>query len=419
MNGDAPGPAERSPFFRRFLTKCRKAAQGLAIVAVVSGLAAAGRWEVARVVEAHKPTSESPPPVSVAVVPLREEVVEAGTSYSAVVKEARKVDLSFRVAGTLEYLCQVEGPGGKLRNVHEGDRFPEGMVLARLDPSDYRRDRGVAAERLAGAEARLSQAESDKDLARIDHRRTEQLVKRGSATASELDSARAKLRNTTAAADAASREIASARISLEQAEANLSYCTLAVPFPEGTVAARSVENYERVAANQRAFQVLDLATVSIAFSVPDALVGRLETGRTVEVTTDALPDARYAGVIHKIGSTADPQTRTYAVEVRVDRPGGLKPGMVASVHFRREARAHLLPLTSVVPGPDGSGYAVYRVVDEGDHVVVRRLAVEFDDVMDNRVAVRLDPGRGLKPGDRVVANGVHRLNDGQTVRVAE
>jgi multidrug efflux pump subunit AcrA (membrane-fusion protein) len=45
--------------------------------------------------------------------------------------------------------------------------------------------------------------------------------------------------------------------------------------------------------------------------------------------------------------------------------------------------------------------------------------VEFDAVLDNRVAVRDGGPDGLKPGDRVVATGIHRLHDGEAVLVVE
>ncbi len=218
----------------------------------------------------------------------------------------------------------------------------------------------------------------------------------------------------------ARRDVESSRISLQQAEANLEYCTLTAPFDRAMVAARMIENFERVDAGQRAFLLLDLSSVVVSFSVPDGMVGRLAIGQPVEVTCDALSGRRFAGLIHKIGSTADAQTRTYAVEVRVDRPEGLRPGMVATAHFRRERRAFLLPLTAVAAG-EGRTIAVYRVSSGGGKSVARRVPVGFDDVLDNRLAVRLDPetANGLRPGDLVVATGVHRLRDGEVVKVAE
>ena len=93
--------------------------------------------------------------------------------------------------------------------------------------------------------------------------------------------------------------------------------------------------------------------------------------------------------------------------------------MVATARFRRERRAYLLPLTSVGLGLDRST-VVYRVEGSGGATTARQVPVRFDDVVDNRVVIQLDPGgAGLRPGDRVVATGVHRLHEGEAVKVAE
>lgn len=419
MNASAPSSAEPSLFFGRFLTKCRKSAPGLLGLGLVVAATATGRWQLASLAAARGTKVAEVPPVSVRALALQEEVVTTGLRYSAIVKELQKVELSFRVPGTVESLHQVEGPGGVLRNVHEGDVLPKGTVVARLDPGDYERDRRKAAERLASAQARLAEAKSNHELAEIDYRRAERLVQRNSMTVSELDSARNKRRNAIAAESAALAEVAAAGVELEQADANLKYCTLAVPFAESTVAARSIEKNERVAANQRTFLVIDVSSVVIAFTIPDTLVGRLSIGQAVDVGTDALPDEHFTGVIHKIASMADSRTRTYPIEVRVDRPRGLRPGMVANVHFRHESKAHLLPLTSVGPDDSGKSYVVYRLVERDGHPAVQRVPIEVEGVMDNRIAVRLGTSGGLAPGDRVIATGIHRLHDGEPVQVVE
>jgi hypothetical protein len=81
------------------------------------------------------------------------------------------------------------------------------------------------------------------------------------------------------------------------------------------VSARYVDAGQQVTANQKVFLVLDLTRVVIAFAVSDTLVGRLALGQQVELTCDALPAEHFRGVVHKIGSTADSETRTFAVEV--------------------------------------------------------------------------------------------------------
>jgi len=414
-----PGSPERAPFFRRFLTICRKLTVSTAILALVAAAAWAGRsWLLGRI-RSSQAAPAAPAPVTVRVVTLEPETVVSALHYSAAVKEFEKAELSFRQGGTVESLLQVAGPDGQMHRVHEGDRVPRGSVLARLDPADYRRDRDEAAEKLASAEATLAKDEADSELARNNLRRGEELAPSGAIGKEDLDLRRQTLKKDEAAVAGARRDVQEARIKLEQAEANLAYCTLTSPFAEGTVTARYVDAGQQVTANQKVFLVLDLTRVVIAFAVPDTLVGRLALGQQVEVTCDALPAEHFRGVVHKIGSTADSETRTFAVEVRIDDPRGLRPGMIATVRMRREVRVYLLPLLAVVPQSATGRYDVFRVVEEGGRSLVRRTPVEFDDVVDNRVAVRLAAGDGLKPGDRVVATGTHRLNDGQPVHIEE
>lgn len=415
MNGDRPLRSSRASFFAGFLTNRRKATISLLAVLTAGAALLFGRWQLAALAESYRPRPQPAIPTSVQVVPVQEETVVEGVHYSGVVKELQKVELSFRVGGTIAELRRIEGPGGKPRPLHEGDRIPQGAVLARLDEADYQRERKSAAERSAAATSRSAQAEADAHLAQTDHARVEQLFRRRAAQQAELDAAAGRLHATQAASSAAQGDAEAANIQLQQATANVEYCTLRSPFPEATVAARYVEAQERVAAHQRAFLLLDLSSVVVCFGAPDSLVGKLTLGSPLEVESDAFPGERFVGIVHKIGSTADPQTRTYLVEVRIDAPHGLRPGMTASVLLRRAQKACLIPLTAAARDPN-RGTVAYRVTQEKGVEVVRQVRIELEDVVDQRAAVKLDPARGLQAGDRVVAVGVHRLYDGQPVR---
>jgi len=176
--------------------------------------------------------------VTVRVVTLGPEVVASALHYSAAVKEFEKAELSFRLGGTIESLLQVRGPDGQMHRVHEGDRVPRGSVLARLDPADYRRDRDEAAETLAKDEAQLAKDDASSELSRNNLRRAEELASSGGISKEEVDSRRQTVKMSEAAVAGDRRDVESARIKLQQAEANLAYCTLTAPFAEGTVAAR-------------------------------------------------------------------------------------------------------------------------------------------------------------------------------------
>lgn len=422
ISSDSAMPDKPSSFVSN-LTSRGKTTKGVLIVICFVPLILLGRYFFAQLAESHKVKIGPPEPISVRVDAIREEVVYPGIFYSAVVKELRKADLSFRVAGTVDFLHQVPGPGGDLREIHEGDKLEKGQILARLDPADYQRDLAGSKEKLAAAEARLKQSESESDLAKIDYDRITRLVARASAATSDLDSQRAKLQSSNAAVTVVKREIEAARISLQQAQANLQYCTLASPFDGAVISARSVDKFQQVTANQRAFQVLDLSSVVIAFSVPDILVGKLTFGQKIEVTSEALPGKRFDGVIHKIASSADPQNRSYPIEVRIDKPGGLRPGMIASAHFRREEKAFLVPMTAVAPRVSDQATTVFLVTKVDGKLLAQQIPVGVVDVLDNKLAIRIGPPDpkwgGLKVGDQIVGTGVHRLHDGDLVRIAE
>lgn len=411
-------PTGRRPF-ATFRAMVRGAAVSGAALATITGIALTGRsWLAARSDSLAVKPAESIA-TTVRVVELEAEVVARGLQYSAVVKELASAELSFRVGGTVAEVYRVSGPGGRKHPVHEGDRVSKGTELAWLDSADYRRERAAAGEKLAGAEARRAQLETELNLAQNELRRTSELVGRGAATDAELDTARSKQLSTAAALASVRCDVASARIALEQAEANLGYCTLVSPLDDATVAARFFDAGERVAPNQPAIVLLDLSSVVVAFGVPDTLIARLALGQVLDVTSDALRGRRFQGVVHKIASTADPQTRTYAVEVRIDEPNGLRPGMVATVAIEQEIRACLLPLGAIMPGASKKDYEVFRVSEEGGQTVVRRVPVEFDDVLDNRVTVKLGEEASLRPGDLIVAVGTHRLYDGQRVAIED
>ncbi|MDY3556471.1 efflux RND transporter periplasmic adaptor subunit [Gemmata sp. JC717] len=398
------------------MTNRQKLATWLAFVPIVVCVGMFARAGLAALAQSRTPPAAAPPPVTVLTDRLVPVTLVGPLNYSGTVKEWQRVELSFRVGGTVSELLRV-GTDRAARDLHEGDRFPHGTVLARLDPADYRRDRALAAERLSQAEAKLVSARADAESADSEFGRARRTFAGGAGSRSDFDSAKSRSEVAAASVSSAAREVDAAKVQLAQADANLGYCELTMPYAEGTVAGRSVEANERVSAGQKLFQIVDLSSVRIAFGVSDTVVGRLALGGAVGVTTDALPDERFVGTITKIAPTADAQTRTYLVEVRVTEPRGLRPGMIATATLTERKSATLLPLVAVTRETTGAGRLVaYKVVRDGDRLTARVCPVELDGVVDARAAIRPDTPGGLRPGDEVVTGGAPRLYDGAAVK---
>ena len=138
-------------------------------------------------------------------------------------------------------------------------------------------------------------------------------------------------------------------------------------------------------AGQPIFEVMDLSRVRVAFGVPDTRIGQFQIGQVVRMTADALPGEPLAGQITKIVPAADLRTRTFEVEMTIDEPKGLKPGMVVTILVGRREDVLLAPMTAVQRGDDKRAYVVYRVVDEGGRKVARQRRVKLNGIYDNRI----------------------------------
>ena len=366
-----------------------------------------------------QPAALPPPaPVAVRVVTLRPEPVTCETRYTATVREKQQVELSFKVEGTVAALLPVRGIDGRERDVHEGDTVtadPQ-RPLARLDDADYQRRKAVVEQRLAQAVAKERAAQATVTAARAGFERIAALRKDASVAQQVLDDTRAKKDVAEAELDAAQREIAAAKVELQQAEDNLRNCALFVPLPSAVVLRKSIERNERVMPHQPVFQIIDVSSVRVAFGVPDSRIDQFPVGQTVTVLADSFRGERFVGRVTKMVPAADLKTRTFEVEVTIDKPRGLKPGMVVTILVGCGEQMTLLPMTAVQRGAEVGQFAVFAVLDEDGRTVARKRRVAIDGVHDNRVRLVEQSGSAVGAGDVIVAAGAFRLSDGQEIR---
>lgn len=360
-------------------------------------------------------------PVAVRVATLNPEEITSETRFTATVRERHRVELSFKVPGTVAALLQVPGLDGKLRDVQEGDAVaaePQ-HPLARLDDSDGQRRAEMARERLAQAQAkeRATQATVTGVLANFE--RVKVLRERESVSQQAYEEATAKKDTAQAELDGAQREVRGAQVALQQAEDDLQHCSLSVPIPNAIVSRKYIEGNERVLPNQPVFQLMDLSAVRLAFGVSDAKISQFELGQTIQVMADSFRGEHFRGRVTKIGPAADLKTRTFEVEVTIDEPKHLKPGMIVTAIVGQAERMVLMPMTAIQRGGTADEFAVYTVVQEGGQNVARRRRVELDGVYDNRIRLITGSHSQVGVGAVIVVTGAFRLTDGQAVRVLD
>jgi multidrug efflux system membrane fusion protein len=344
--------------------------------------------------------TKAPTPVRTAEVQL----IDAGrtNTYSANIQPYQQVDLSFKSNGYVASVKQVKDADGHVRNIDQGDHVAKGTVLAVVQQDDYK-------EKLAQAQASLARSQAENERARLSFDRISKLYAAGAATKPDYDDTNAQVESTTAA-------VASAKAQVVEAQIALGYCELRAPF-DSWVLKRNVDVGTLVGPATNGFTLGDTRSVKAVFGVPDTAMEHVTLGSPQTVTTEALAGS-FSGHTTSISAAADPKSRVYSVEVRIDNPGNrLKAGMIASITIgagRASEKVMVVPLTAVIRSPDKKdGFAVYLTDGTGDTPKVRTQDVTLGDTYGNNIAVL----GGLNVADRVVTSGTNIIRAGEQVRV--
>ena len=296
------------------------------------------------------------------------------TTASGIVHANTTVDVAFEVAGKVANV----GPD-------EGQSVRAGETIASLDPAAYR--------------LTVEQTTAGADRAARDRDRNRPLLAAGSISPADMDHLETAARETAAAADLAKKRLADTR--------------LTAPL-SGIIARRSIEVGATVAPGQPAYTIVALDPMRVRVGVPESDIGRISEGNAATVRIPAL-DTSFTGRVTLIGVAADPQTRSYTVEVSVPNPARrLRDGMVAegTITTKATTSAIVVPASAVAHDPTVSGSTIVYVVDRDAARVHARRVVTGAARGDS-----IEIASGLTETDRVVVAGQQRLREGAAVKL--
>ena len=341
-----------------------------------------------------------PPPPEVSVVTLAAETVTLtrelpGRTSAYLVAEVRP-----QVNGIIEE-----------RLFTEGTVVEEGQPLYRIDDADYRAS-------AASARAQLARAETALVNARALESRMKELA--GTRYISEQEH-----ENAIAAARQAQAEVGAARAALDAANVTLGRAVITAPI-SGRIGRSSVTAGALVTANQpqalATIQQLDPIHVDLTQSASELLdlrrelaAGRLESAELpVTILLEDGTPFPHQGTLAFSEVSVDPSTGSFGLRVVVDNPDHiLMPGMYvrAVVGSGVRQNAILVPQRGVARDPKGNT-SVMVVNAEG--VVENRQVVVSRTIGDQWLVED-----GLAAGERVVVEGLQKIQPGVQVEVAE
>ncbi|HZQ68708.1 MAG TPA: efflux RND transporter periplasmic adaptor subunit [Terriglobales bacterium] len=320
-----------------------------------------------------------PPPSAVTTVVAKKETWPASLSVIGTAAAIQGVTVSADLPGTVDKILFDSG-----RWVKEGD------VLVELDTRQER--------------AQLAAMEAQRDLAKINFDRMQQLVKEGVVARTEYDNAVAQQKATEA--------------NVGEIKAAIARKTIKAPF-SGILGIRQVNLGQYLAAGQPIVSLQSLNPIYVNFGVPQQETTQMQVGRQLTVTSDNVPGAKFAGRVTALDSVVDETTRNIQVQAIVNNPSGkLRPGMFVQVAVGVGTALQVLPLPASAINYAPYGDSVFVVTDLKDpsgktYKGVRQQFVKVEGSRGDQVGVV----SGLNPGDEVVSSGVFKLRNGAPVVV--
>ncbi len=333
-----------------------------------------------------------------------------------VVIESEKLTLTTQLPGrTTAYLVAEVRPqvSGILqaRLFTEGVEVKEGDILYQIDPAPFQAAYNSAKAALARDEASLVAAQ-------LRAKRANELVKSNAVSVQEADDANAAYKQALAV-------VAADKAALEAARINLDYASIAAPI-SGKIGRSSVTQGALLTANQpnplATIQQLDPIYVDVTQSSLEMLRLRrnLESGQLHKggenstkvrlVLEDGTPYA-LEGELQFSEVAVDQSTGSVTLRAMFPNPNRvLLPGMFVRAVLEEgvDEKAILVPQEGVAR--DFKGRPTAMVVKDDNTLELREL--ESSRTVGDRWLVT----SGLKPGDKVVVEGLLQARPGMTVR---
>ena len=372
------------------------------------GAAAGGGW----LIYGHYQGQASPDrrgkgvrPVPVDVAQVQRGPIELRRVFSGALEARAEFVVAPKVSGRVEDLF-----------VNLSDKVKRGQEVAELDNAEYVQAVAQAQADLMVAKANLAMSRSALEIANRELERTEKLRKRGIASDSEFDAAKADQLAKQAKLEVAEAELAKAKASVETAKIRLGYTKVTASWTGGdeyrVVAERYLDEGQTVAANAPLLLIVELHPITGVVFVTEKDYARLSPGQAVSLTTDAYPGERFRGRIDRIAPVFLKSTRQARVEMTIDNPRlRLKPGMFiqATVVMERVPEATIVPEQALTTRNEKTG--VFLISDDGKSVAWREVEPGIRD--GNRVQVK---GDGLQ--GRVVTLGQQLVSDGSAITIS-
>jgi len=350
-----------------------------------------------------------PPPPDVEVVQVEQRDVPVTKDWVATLDGSVNAQIRAQVAG---YLLQ--------QDYQNGSFVRKGTPLFQIDPKPFQAVLDQAKANLDQARGNLQQAEARLGKTQMDVARYTPLAKESAISQQELDDAVQANLAAKAQVESAKAAIEAARAAVDTAQLNLGFTTIASPV-DGVAAIATAQVGDLVGPQSPALTMVSTVNPILANFTPseqeylnamratggseDAMKSRLVFELTL-ADGSLFPEK---GSLYAVNREVDVRTGTVLVQAKFANPGNtLRPGGFGRISAvtRTLQGALLIPARAVT---ELQGGFLVAVVGEDNKVSLRPVK------MGARAGTMWIVAEGLKPGERVVAEGTQKVRDGLVV----
>ncbi len=271
--------------------------------------------------------------------------------------------------------------------LRKGSSVVEGQALCVLDPGtrgsaleEARARLAEAQSRVPESEARVEEARARLEEAKINQNAATRLIQDGFASQTRVASADASVAAAKASVSSATSGLSSAKASIEAATASVASAekeierlTIRAPFG-GLLESDTAELGSLLQPGALCATIIQLDPIKLVGFVPETEVNRVSLGARAGAQLAAGGQQVFGEVVF-LSRSADPQTRTFRVEIDVPNSDlAIRDGQTAEIGIASAGvKAHLIPQSALTLNDDGA--LGVRMID--DAAVVAFAPVEI------------------------------------------
>lgn len=333
---------------------------------------------------------KAPPPLeflATDIAEVKSEDLRQTLALSGALRAVNQAVVKARIAGDVQEVL-----------VREGEAVTAGQVLLRMDVREYQGKAQQARGALQAAKAQFDIATKSRDNNRA-------LLEKNFISKNAFDNAESQF-------EIAHANVESARAVLDVTQKALSDTVVRAPI-SGLVSSRAVQPGEKVSADNKLLEIVDLRSMELEGAVPTSEITSVVLGQEVKVNFAGIA-APVTGKVVRINPAIQAGSRSIMVYVQIDNPQGqLKSGMFGDGQLTLSKKAGVLTIPQSAVRTDAGSSFVYAI--ENGVVVQKPVRLGLRGSSGAEPAVEVI--EGLAAGNRVVRANLGNLRPGTAVKV--